>query len=299
MLEIWQVLRVEPNIGVFGVNKAEPDRWEREWVNKLKNERIRNEKGHNKKIILPVSISSLQTTSIWILFFFPLMLISLFSCFVLSTRHAWECVLTERKQRSPELLTANHYQLWTFNRGGGVFVCECSAGDYSSNDNSTYGGCINLPEHWDHKSNLRLIILLPDEELKPNVVQWSEWEDVFVVVWYWGMFTNHGEKRTPTCFPVLLLKVLSFYLLQYYNLKWFWIKNIYWFSYWHNYVPAFKLPTSFVPKSGIFFPPFFCYCVNSPCTNPTVLLLSSGPWKWTGCKTCRVHVNQIRTETPP
>lgn len=65
-------------------------------------------------------------------------------------------------------------------------VCEWSAGDYSSNDNSTYGDWINLPEHWDHKSNLRMIILLPDEELISNVLQWSEREDVFVVVWYWG-----------------------------------------------------------------------------------------------------------------
>lgn len=64
------------------------------------------------------------------------------------------------------------------------------------------------------------------------------------------------------------------------------------------YVSVFKLPTSFGSESGIF-PPLFCYCVKSPCTNPTVLLLSSGPWKWTESKTCRVHVNQIRTETPP
>lgn len=61
-------------------------------------------------------------------------------------------------------------------------MCEWSAGDYSSNDNSTYGGWINLPEHRDHKSNLRIIILLPDEELIPNVMQWSEREDVFGVV---------------------------------------------------------------------------------------------------------------------
>lgn len=61
-------------------------------------------------------------------------------------------------------------------------MCEWSAGDYGSNDNSTYGGWINLPEHGDHKSNLRIIILLPDEELIPNVMQWSEREDMFVVV---------------------------------------------------------------------------------------------------------------------
>lgn len=59
---------------------------------------------------------------------------------------------------------------------------EWPAEDYNSNDNSTYGGWINLPGHTDHKSNLTIIILLPDEELMPNVVQWSEGEDVFVVV---------------------------------------------------------------------------------------------------------------------
>lgn len=48
----------------------------------------------------------------------------------------------------------------------------------------------------------------------------------------------------------------------------------------------------------IFFLSFF-YGVKSPCTNPTVLLLSSRPWKWTGCKTCRVHISQISSETPP
>lgn len=48
---------------------------------------------------------------------------------------------------------------------------------------------------------------------------------------------------------------------------------------------------------SLFFFSFFYYCVKSPCTNPT-LLLSSGLWKWTGCKTCRVLRNQISICTP-
>lgn len=72
------------------------------------------------------------------------------------------------------------------------FVCEWSAGDYSSNDNSTYGDWINLPEHRDHKSNLRMIILLPDEELIPNVLQWSEKRRCVCggVILRRGMFTS-------------------------------------------------------------------------------------------------------------
>lgn len=107
-------------------------------------------------------------------------------CFYLSYHHHWtdqaktnhllagECLLTDRQRtedKAPELSIATISG--AFNCGGCAFVfvcvCEWSAGDYSSNDNSTYGDWINLPEHWDHKSNLRMIILLPDEELISNV----------------------------------------------------------------------------------------------------------------------------------
>lgn len=47
-----------------------------------------------------------------------------------------------------------------------------------------------------------------------------------------------------------------------------------------------------------FFLFLFFYCVKPPSTNPTVLLLSSGLWKWTGCRTCKVLINQISTGTP-
>lgn len=53
-----------------------------------------------------------------------------------------------------------------------------------------------------------------------------------------------------------------------------------------------------ISQSGIYFLPFF-YCVKSPCTNPAALLLSSGPWKWTTCKTCGAHISQISTEPTP
>lgn len=68
----------------------------------------------------------------------------------------------------------------------------------------------------------------------------------------------------------------------------------------YNHVSVFQLPTmSASEREWHFFFLSFFYCVKSPCTNPTVLLLSSGPWKWTGCKTCRVHISQISAENTP
>ena len=124
------------------------------------------------------NIISLQTTSGYI--FLPLHLIVLM--FQIPNTHLTEkrkpsacrgmCFDRRQTHRSQKSLTANrHHHLC--GRCVCVFVSEWSAGDYRSNDNSTYGGWINLPERWDHKSNLRMIILLPDEELIPNVVQWS------------------------------------------------------------------------------------------------------------------------------
>lgn len=114
---------------------------------------------------------SFQTTSGY--FSFPLF-ISLF--FPLD----WPSKNKPSAHLSQQPLNANRHQLWAFNQAGCLcffffffFTCEWSAGDYSSNDNSTYGGWINLPEHWDHKSNLRMIILLPDEELIQNIMLWS------------------------------------------------------------------------------------------------------------------------------
>lgn len=56
------------------------------------------------------------------------------------------------KNNTEVRVTANHF--WAFNsRACFLFVCvcvcarECTTGDYSSNDNSTYGGSKNLPKH--------------------------------------------------------------------------------------------------------------------------------------------------------
>lgn len=123
-----------------------------------------------------------------------------------------------------------------------------------------------------------------------------------VVVWYWGLrsgvFTSRGWKQKSRANLSHLsndLLLCSFHMIvRKYPLLLT--------EFLQNHVSVFPLPTTFASERErvAFFSVFlFFYCVKSPCTNPTVLLLSSGPWKWTGCKTCRVHISQISTETPP
>lgn len=179
----------------------------------------------------------------------------------------------------------------------------CVWDDYSSNDNSTYGGWINLPEHWDHKSNLRMIILLPDEELIPNVMQWSEREDVFVMVWYGGEACLPIADKNRTAGWICLFPQFQIYQITYYSIyfKLLSINKCILFFWLNSYIIMclYSSCNVCIWERVVFFSFSFFYCVKSPCTNPTVLLLSSGPWKWTGCKTCRVHISQISTETPP
>ena len=138
----------------------------RKWVNQVRvTKRIRKpadtEKEQNQiffkkglKYLLPFSIIQFFFNQHLVIIFLPVYLIVIMFHITIAEltkkRNYWhigQCVFNLRTLSSQEYLTAHHHHLWAFNHRGCVcvFCLWVVCGDYSSNDNITYGGWIKLP----------------------------------------------------------------------------------------------------------------------------------------------------------